>query len=89
MIRAPQNYEEECKAYREGRLAGEPVFEKPEGFDMTKETADLLEAGHNLATAQSHDNRCLFHGCTCGVMEVRKKALAEYWKRYRINRSFS
>lgn len=45
--------------------------------------APLIEAGHDLATAQSHASGCRFHGCTCGVMEVRKKALAEYWRQFR------
>jgi len=33
----PNNYEEECQAYRDGKLAGEPVFEKPAMADLTAE----------------------------------------------------
>ena len=88
MLITPRNYEEEIVAYRYGRLSGEPVFEKSEGvIEMTEVEKGLIEAGHNLATAQGHDNRCLLHGCTCGVMDVRKKVLFEYWKRYRLYRS--
>lgn len=90
MIVVPQNYEEEIVAYRYGKLSGEPVFEKPEKRErvkMIKEAEDLIGAGHELAKTQSHDPRCLLHGCTCGVMVVRKKALSDYWKHYRAYRS--
>ncbi len=37
MIRSPQNYREENLAYRDGKLAGEPVFEKPRSKKLTLE----------------------------------------------------
>jgi len=50
MLITPRNYEEECQAYRDGKLAGEPVFEKE--FDMKFETlqkALLFVIGISLA----------------------------------------
>ncbi len=45
--------------------------------------APLLKAGHELAASQGHRPGCAFSGCTCGVIETRKEALAEYWRESR------
>lgn len=46
--------------------------------------AALAKWGHELAIAQGHKADCEFSGCTCGVVERRAVALAEFLKLWRM-----
>jgi len=43
----------------------------------------LIEAAVALAEAETHDLRCRFMGCTCGIAEERAAIVAEFWRQYR------
>lgn len=54
--------------------------------DMNKEelNAALAKWGHELSLSQGHEIDCRFSGCTCGAVERRSTALAEFWILWRM-----
>lgn len=46
-------------------------------------TIPVIEAAQRLATLSSHATTCTFSACSCGAVEERAEAVADFWREYR------